>query len=731
LALVAAVLGISGLLTQCSNNPYRPGETGQSALYSYYTTPPTKLDPARAYYSHEGEIIDKIYEPPFAYHFLKRPYELIPLTAEEIPEPAYFDKDGRRLGRDAPSDQVARAEYTIRIKPGILYQDHPCFAKDDRGQPLYRNVTERDLKGIESPNDFPVKGTRELVAEDYALQIRRLADSRLGCPVYQPFENLIVGYGELRETYSRMLEEERERRKGASGAGYNQEQDEKSRPIWIDYMAPDLPGVKVVDRYTYKVTLTRKYPQILYWMAMHFFGPMPREALEFYSQPALAQRLMVIDRWPVGTGAYYLHTLRPNEIVILQRNPHYREAFYPSEGEDSDREQGFLDDAGKRIPFIDRLEMRLDKEAIPRWNKFLQGYYDGSGIAEDVFDQAVALTSVGDPMLSDQMAERGIRLATDVDTSVYYLAFNMLDDIVGGYTPDKQKLRQAISIAVDYNEYLDIFLNARGVTAQGPIPPGIFGTEPGEAGANPLVDEWDPVRKRYVRKPIEEARRLVAEAGYPEGRGKDGRPLSLYWDHASGGDPAFASQFEWFRGRFALLGIDLRERATDLRRFREKMDTGNFQIFELGWLADYPDPENFLFLFYGPNAKAGPMGPNGSNYSNPEFDQLFKQMESMENGPERLEIIRRALDVLRRDAPWVWGFHPVLYGLNHEWYYNGKPHRMTYDTLKFRRVDPDLRVRRQKEWNRPVVRPIAATVAALCAVLLPGIVIMHRRERGL
>ena len=148
------------LLLQCGNSPYRPGEAAEGTLFSSFSSSPTKMDPATSYYSHEADIIDPIYEFPFTYHYLKRPYELIPRTAEEIPVPAYFDKEGNRLPPNASVTEVARAEYTIRIKKGIQYQDHPCFALDDAGRPFYRDLTEEDLKGIETPNDFARKGTR-------------------------------------------------------------------------------------------------------------------------------------------------------------------------------------------------------------------------------------------------------------------------------------------------------------------------------------------------------------------------------------------------------------------------------------------------------------------------------------------------------------------------------------------------------------------------------------------
>ncbi|MDI6774943.1 MAG: ABC transporter substrate-binding protein [Verrucomicrobiota bacterium] len=719
-------------LSACSNNPYRPGEAAKPVYFSSFDEPPSKMDPARAYYSHEGEIIGQIYEPPLTYHFLKRPYEVIPLTAAEPPKPTYYGNDGKVLDdSDPPADLVARVEYTVRLKRGILYQNHPCFAKDADGAPCYRNVKPADIERFEWPTDFERQGARELRARDYALQIRRLADPRLTCPIFSTIEQYMEGMSELQKAYTAMLEEIRKKRKDAKGAAYNQEKDEKDDPILLDYMKPDLPGVEVLDDYAYRIVLKRKYPQILYWLCMHFFGPMPQEALDFYTQPAMAEKQFSINRCPVGTGPYYLKVFRPNELIVLERNPNYHEDFYPTDGNPGDAEAGLLADAGQRLPFIRTQYYHSEKEAITHWHKFLSGYYDASGIANDVFDKAVNISRLEGPQLSDSMIAQGIRLITDVDTSLFYLSFNMLDNVVGGYDEKRAKLRRAVSIAMDSNEFLNIFLNGRGIAAQGPIPPGIFGYRSGEEGTNPFVSAWDPKTRRHVRRPLETARKLMEEAGYPGGVGPDGKPLTLYYDHSQGGDTAFRAQVDWTRKKMALIGIRLEERGTDLTRYREKRQQGNWQLGGGGWLADYPDPENFLFLFYGPNREAQKDGPNMTNYENKEFDDLFGKMESMGNTLDRQNIIDRMVAIIQRDAPAVWQFHPVSFALTHRWYRNVKPHQMSYNVMRYKRVEPGLRIERQNEWNRPMLWPVVLLAVILLAGAVPAAVVVYRKERGL
>jgi len=165
---------------------------------------------------------------------------------------------------------------------------------------------------------------------------------------------------------------------------------------------------------------------------------------------------------------------------------------------------------------------------------------------------------------------------------------------------------------------------------------------------------------------------------------------------------------DWRRKQFAKLGIQLVIRATDYNRFQDKVRKGKTQIFSWGWNADYPDPENFLFLLYGGNASVDTNGAgiNSSNYKNPEFDRLFNEIKTMKNTPERKAKIEKMVEIAREDAPWVWGFHPKSLALSHQWFGNVLPNAMANNTLKYKKVDAKLRVKKQQEWNQPVILPL-------------------------
>jgi ABC-type transport system substrate-binding protein len=461
---------------------------------------------------------------------------------------------------------------------------------------------------------------------------------------------------------------------------------------------------------------------------MSFFAPMPWEADYFYSLAGMADRNITLDWFPVGTGPYMLIENNPNRRMVLKRNPNFRGEPFPKQGASGDRESGLLVDAGILMPFIDTAIYSLEKEAIPAWNKFLQGYYDTSGIVSDSFDQAVQFNAQGEAQLTSEMRDKGIGLLTAITTSTYYMGFNMRDDVVGGDSERARLLRRAISIAVDYEEFISIFANGRGVPAQGPIPPGIFGHVGGEAGINPYVYGWD--NNGSKRRATENARELMIAAGYPGGRDKhSGQPLVLNLDTPAAG-PGTKAIFDWLRKQFKKLGIELVIRATDYNRFQEKMLKGTAQIFQWGWNADYPDPENFFFLLYGPNSKVGYNGENAANFENEKFDQLFNQMKNMTNGPQRQMIIDQMVEIVRHDAPWLWGYHPVGFSLHHKWYKNAKPNLMANNTLKYKRIDPVLRNEMRDRWNQPIWWPVVMLFVLLAAVMIPALISYRKRERS-
>ena len=701
LLLIATIAGCS----QPWNDPYPAADADSNILYAAFTDRPKHLDPAQSYTEDEITFTAQIYEPPLQYHYLKRPYQLIPGTVQEVPQPRFVDSQGQALPADAPSDMIAESIYELRLMPGIRYQPHPAFALDAEGRPRYLGIDV--AAGRQKIVDFPQTGSRELTAEDYIYQIKRLALPRIHSPIFGMMADKIVGLQELGEALQKAAQA-------------------LPADAWIDLDDFPLAGVEKVDRHTWRIRVKGKYPQFLYWLAMPFFAPVPREVDRFFAQPGMAAKNLTLDWWPVGTGPFMLTENDPNRRMVLARNPNFHGQTYPCEGEEGDREAGLLADCGEALPFVDKAVFSREKEAIPYWNKFLQGYFDASGISSDSFDQAVRVNVGGDVALTDEMRDKGIRLLTSVKTSTFYMGFNMLDPVVGGIGGRGTKIRQAISIAVDQEEYISIFQNGRGIAAQGPLPPGIFGHESGPEGIDSVVYDW--VDGKPQRKAVEVARQLMVEAGYPNGRDeKTGEPLVVFLD-TTGGGMGEKSRLDWLTRQFAKIDLQLVVRSTDFNRFQDKIRQGNAQLFFFGWNADYPDPENLLFLLHGPQGKVRFNGQNAANYENPEYDGLFERMKAMPDGPARQQIIDRMVAMLQHDAPWIFAFHPMSYSLQHGWVLNRKTGAMVRNTMKYQRIDLERRAAARTEWNAPVTWPLLLVAALLAALVAPAAIHWRRRE---
>ncbi|MCU0940607.1 MAG: ABC transporter substrate-binding protein, partial [Burkholderiaceae bacterium] len=699
-ALAALALLLAGC-GQVVNSPYESGAESTNTFFTaFQERSPKYLDPTASYALDETPYTYSVYEPLLRFHYLKRPYQLAPRTATAVPVPRYLDAQGRELPADAPGELVAESVYEIGLQPGIRFAPHPAFARDARGQPLYHALSAAEVADKRTPFDFPEHGTRELTAHDYVYAIRRLATTRIKSPSYSLMAEYIVGlkeYGERIEKIDRALRQ-------ALPA------TQRDLPF-LDFRQHDFPGAVALDDHRLRIRIKGKYPQFKYWLQMTFFAPVPWEADAFYANPGMAANDLTLNRWPVGTGPYLLAEYQENRRHVLVRNPNFRGEPYPCEGEAADKEAGLLADCGQPMPFIDRIVFSIEKEKIPHKTKFVQGWYDNPEIFR--FDWLLELDY--DVKNSDTMAqlfaERDIRMPRTFEISNWYLGFNWLDPVVGqGATPQQaernRKLRQALSIAIDWEEFVKVFESkAAGVPAMGPVPPGVFGFR----ADNINRSVYDVVDGKPVRKSIDEAKRLLAEAGYPDGRDAvSGRPLVLNYDYQRQLTPELKSEVDWMVKQFAKLGVQLEVRATDYNRFQEKAEKGSLQIFWWGWFADYPDAENFLFLLYGPNSKAltNGNGENASNYRNDEFDRLFQRMKYMDDGPDKQVAIDRMLEIVQHDSPWAFGYNPFAGSVNHQWVGNVKSGPLVNDRLTYMRVDPALRARRIAEWNRPVWWPL-------------------------
>jgi oligopeptide transport system substrate-binding protein len=549
--------------------------------------------------------------------------------------------------------------YTCRLKSGIRYVDDPCF---------------------------PGGIGRELVAEDVHFAFKRLCDPKTASPVFGNLADYVVGMTELFE-------------------------DANKHQETLDYRKP-VKGVEVVDAHTFRLRLARPYPQIIYWLAMHFTAPVAQEAVTYYDGrrhpdgPQGAIQLRPKFEWhPVATGPFRLHSYVPGQMCRLIRNENYRTTVFPEGGWPAERESELRPLAGSPLPMMDEVVMTVFRESLPSWLMVRQGYLDVMSVSKDEFNSLVTPSKE----LTPKYRDRGMRLEKDVEPSTFYLSLNLQDPVLG----PNRKLRQALSCALNVQGWLDIFKNGVPQVAQQLVPPGLAGHDP----------EW---RNPYGYDP-EKARKLIAEAGYPEGRDpKTGKPLKLTLDvSATGAQERQGAEF--IQSELQKLGIQVQVVENNFARMLEKEDQGNFQIASgTGWGADYPDPENFLFLFYSKNIP--PAGKNVSRFQNAEFDRLFEQMATMENGPERLAMVRRMNEILAEDCPVIFEFHKAYYVLVPPFAPRTQSNPMLEGGVKYARVDHELRAEKQREWNPVAVWPLVCIGLVVTGAAAYGLFLNRSRN---
>ncbi|MBL7106500.1 MAG: hypothetical protein ISS77_02680 [Phycisphaerae bacterium] len=552
-------------------------------LYSALAAKVRGLDPGDIGDTTSSVVASQIFECLYQYHYLKRPYELIPQLAAQMP---IASEDG--------------LTYTIKIKKGICFSDDPCF-KDGKG--------------------------RQLVAGDIVYAWKRIANIKYLSKNWWIFDSRIVGLDEFRE-YTKTCK----------------------KAIDVDYSYP-VGGLQTPDDFTLVIKLKKPWPQIVYLLAHLPTAPIAKEAVDYYSKD--------IINHPVGTGPYKLKIWNRGSYIELVKNPDFHDEFYPSQAASGDVQLGLLSDAEKKLPLVDRILLMNIQESPPRWFLFLQGKIDLSAIPKDNFESTIDQRGG----LTEDMKKRDIHLGIFRDPSTYWIGFNMEDPVLGGNKP----LRMAISCAVDKAKFIELFTNNRAEIAYGFIPPVM-------KSYSSAVKDISPVRYDVNR-----ARELVEEAEKIYG----GKIPKLVFT-LPGTDVVVRQYGEFYSRCFKEAGLDIEMEYMDWPTFQDKVKTKSAQIFSLGWIADIPDSENFLQLFYSKNVSPG---TNNFNYSNPEFDKIYEQISVMPDSPERTKLYRKAEQIVVEDCPAVFLYHGVAYVLYHDWLHNYKPHGFGYGLSKYRRID--------------------------------------------
>ena len=404
-----------------------------------------------------------------------------------------------------------------------------------------------------------------------------------------------------------------------------------------DYDQP-VPGLRALDDHTVQIQLISPFPQLAHTLAQGFSAIVPREAVEHYGQE--------FPIHPVGSGPYQLQGFNSSGAVLI-RNPKFRQHPFDLEEEGYDPQTqaslGLEQLEGRIPPLTDRIEVEFIAEDAARWNAFISGETDFIKVPVTQFDRV--LSSRSPPALTADMESR-YQLAANLESGFVHTDFNMDDRRIGSHPdPDQdarnKALRCAIIKAFDWQKRNDVFYYGIGKMFPGIIPPVAAEFDQEQAG-------------RAASRDLVGAGKLLRESGWHAAN----LPELEY------GFPSSVTErqmFEQFRSFMADIGYPA-EKIRPLTfatygDYARAYLNREVMLTTTGWTMDYPDAENTMQLFYGPNSSPG---SNSANYNNPEFNRLYRASATMHPSPMRTSMYRNMNRILLEDCVSISGISRTL-----------------------------------------------------------------------
>jgi ABC-type transport system substrate-binding protein len=467
--------------------------------------------------------------------------------------------------------------WTFKVKPGIFFADDPAF----KGQ------------------------KRELVAADYLFSFKRFADPAVKSPLWASVENWKVpGLAALRK----------------------QALDSK-KPF--DYDAP-IAGMQLIDRYTFQLRLEEPRPRFIENMAISdLFGAVAREVTQTYGDK--------IAEHPVGTGPFKLGQWRRSSLIVLERNPSYRDRVWEADPAPDDAEGQAIAAKlrGKKLPLLDRVEISIIEEAQPRWLSFLNGQQD---FIERVPPDFINVAMPG-RKVAPNLAKQGIQGAVTLQADIALSYFNTDDPVVGGLEPHKVALRRAICLAVDVEREIRLARRGMAVPAQSPVLPHTTGYDPRFKSE---ASEYNPAK----------AKALLDLHGYVD-RNNDGwreQPdgKALVIEYATQPDQTSRQLTELWKKNLDAIGIQLVFKPAKWPENLKAARAGKLQMWGVGSSASGGDGQGMLTRYFGPQAG----NQNLSRFKLKAFDELHDKLTVMPDGPERLAVFEQAKKLAIAYAPY-------------------------------------------------------------------------------
>lgn len=372
--------------------------------------------------------------------------------------------------------------------------------------------------------------------------------------------------------------------------------------------ADRVSGFEVVDDYTFRITLNDVFAPFLYRLAMTYCYITAPEAVDHYGEDFFQN--------PVGTGPFDFVHWKSRQEILMVRHPNYWRT----------------DEDGVQLPYLDAARMRFIADLKIEFLAFDRGN----------LDRLYSIHEHNWPTVMDENRElrpdyQKYQLLRKELLVTQYYGFNLEKEPF----KDNAKLRQAFNYAIDREGIIEFVMNGRASVADSMVPHSMPG--------------YESITEGYTRD-LERAQQLLAEAGYPNGEGLP--PITL--DLNSGGTTN-ESIAEAIQAQLAEIGVEVQLNIVEWAQHLQNLDDGRPHFYRLGWIADYPDPENFLILGYSKNIP--PVGANYSRFANEEFDRLFEEGQHTIDDEERTKLYQQAEKIFYEEAPWLFLVNTIRYSL--------------------------------------------------------------------
>ncbi|WP_338845763.1 ABC transporter substrate-binding protein [Massilia sp. W12] len=489
--------------------------------------------------------------------------------------------------------------------------------------------------GIYFTPDPVFKGVkRELVAQDYVYSFMRLYDPVLKSPWSFLFEGVLLGDEALKKNFS-----------------YDTR----------------IPGLQALDRYTLQLRLKAPNANLPNLLAMPATAALAREVIEAHKANP--------GNHPVGTGPYLLKEWQHSNRIVLAANPDFRPETYTWQpGEQLADAQIAEKLKGRRLPLIGQVEVKIMEEHQSVVLAFLNQQLD---LAEQIPEQLTKMLVGPDRKIRPELGARGVVLHLNPRMQTDYAWFNMQDPVVGGYSKEKIALRRAISMAYDQEEDIRVHSHGLAIPAVSLLPPNLPG--------------YDPDMKPLRRFDVGFANKLLDRFGYGKRDAEgfrmtpQGKPLAIVM-HSRANATGRVYDERW-RKTMQSIGIRISFKSDKYTEIIKASRLGQVQMFEFGWVADYPDSSNFFQLLYGPNIGIS----NDPRFDLPEYNKLYEAILKLPNGPERQRIHAQMIRLIDVYMPMMVRLHRLTVDVRHSWLQNYvKP---TVDNTAWRYLDIDADVR--------------------------------------